>query len=114
MSMTEESLLLRYREVANCYGEIAFPGSFTFDQVQGLWLDKEGKPLIKCLWDSPILQNDSTGMLQNDESASLNLFNQTTITKSREGVDQSEVSFHLFGDTRITATRESADQSEAC
>lgn len=71
-----------------------------YDDDRQLWIDKSsGLPLVLCM----------------QTHAQLSPFGETTMTETREGVDQTEgatLRGSQFGETTLTKTREGADQSE--
>jgi len=111
--MAAESLLFRYRELSGEKIHRKKCDAIHYDLIKGLWLDENGIPIIRALW-----KQEDTSPKRNDEdndatnSYYLDSFHKTTISKSQEGIDQSEATYISLGDTRITATREGIDQSE--
>jgi len=71
-----------------------------YDADLQLWIDRNsGVPLVSCM----------------QANAQQSRLGETTMTETREGVDQAEATmFHAsqFGETTLTKTREGADQSE--
>jgi hypothetical protein len=84
-------------------------------------LKSENRPQKKVIYDSnlQIWVNQDTGksiVLQSFENRTKKLstdFGETTLTRTQEGADQTEViGASEFGETLMTETREGADQSE--
>ena len=82
-------------------------------------LPAESAPMHEHQYDlqRQLWVNAATGVPMVAESCinRASQFGETSITKTREGADQSEVSSpsaSQFGETSITETREGADQSE--
>jgi len=71
-----------------------------YDDDRQLWIDKSsGLPLVLCMQTHP----------------QPSPFGETTVTETREGVDQTEgatLRASQFGETTLTKTREGADQLE--
>lgn len=71
-----------------------------YDADLQLWIDRSsGVPLVSCM----------------QAHAQRSQFGETTMTETREGVDQSEGTIFQasqFGETTLTKTRKGADQSE--
>lgn len=96
-----------------------------YDLHQQLWIDREsGEPLV-CRMQARVQpsQLGETSITETREGADqsevtgldASQFGETTMTKTTEGADQSEIT-HLaptqFGETTITSTLEGADQPE--
>jgi hypothetical protein len=84
-------------------------------------LNDENAPSNKIVYDDKIQVwiNRETGksvVLQSMETSKIincSVFGETTITRTREGADQTEViKCSEFGETLITETREGVDQAE--
>ncbi|WP_428673345.1 hypothetical protein [Reyranella sp.] len=88
------------REKLKLASEPAPSTQHTYDQVRQIWIDrKSGKPLVMLL---------ERGSLSSQ-------FGETTLTETREGVDQTEssnVHDSQFKETALTGTREAAKQRE--
>jgi len=97
-----------------------------YDGDRQLWIDKSsGTPLVLCMhaYAQPSPYGETTmtetreGVDQTEGTAlHASQFGETTLTKTREGADQSEGAALLrasqFGETTHTRTREGADQTE--
>lgn len=98
-----------------------------YDNDRQLWIDKSsGMPLVLCIQahaqPSPFGETTMTetreGVDQTEGTAlRASQFGETTLTKTREGADQTEGASVLrasqFGETTHTATREGVDQTES-
>jgi hypothetical protein len=96
-----------------------------YDRYRQLWIDKiSGEPLVSRMHGhAQPTQFGETTMTESregvDQSEGVSLqasqFGETTLTKTHEGADQSEGVFQAsqFGETTHTATREGADQTES-
>lgn len=80
--------------------ETAPSPEYAYDRDRQLWIDKSsGTPLVLCI----------------QGHAQPSPYGETTMTETREGVDQTEgatLQASQFGETTMTKTREGADQSE--
>jgi hypothetical protein len=72
----------------------------TYDSSRQIWIDSvSGRPLVVT------------------RHSQASRFGETTITETREGVDQAESSVVVasrFGETSFTKTQEGVDQTEGC
>lgn len=96
-----------------------------YDGNRQLWIDtSSGQPLVsRMLAHAQPTQFGETTITETregvDQSEGTSLqasqFGETVLTKTHEGVDQSEGVFRAsqFGETTHTATREGADQTES-
>lgn len=96
--MSQKSMLLHYRKnSASPYSEIK---SFSeYDFRLGLWKNEKNEPLIKKFLDGTIHK----------------VYGTTIETRTREGVDRSEISndtFDILFQSILTFTREAIDRSE--
>ena len=72
-----------------------------YDEERQLWMDTEH--------DEPVVSREA------GNAAAASRFGETTLTETREGADQTEVSglqASRFGETTLTKTHEGTDQSE--
>ena len=96
-----------------------------YDEHQQLWIDRTtGEHLVRRMQaGSNPTQFGETTMTETregtDQSEVTTLeasqFGETSMSKTREGVDQGEISEQFssqFGETTVTATHEGADQTE--
>lgn len=100
------------------------PGANDFyDPKLQIWIDiRSGLPLVQTLSRSASTKFGETTLTESregvDQSAVFSItastFGETTMTKSQEGVDQTGEAplSSQFGETSHTATREGADTSE--
>lgn len=101
--MNQPSPLLNYRMKSE-YQPHDSIDKIEYNMETGLWEEKDGTPFIKRY-------------IENREAER---HGETMLTKTREGIDQSEVSLcHSIendnvwrGETLVTHTRESVDRSE--
>lgn len=97
--MNQRSPLLNYRIACN-KNDYVEEEQLSYDVASGLWVDNNGSPLVKKY----VVSQDDVKI------------GETLITKTREGIDRSEVASNFnclnFGQTIITTTRESIDRSE--
>ncbi|MEQ8347973.1 MAG: hypothetical protein RIB84_08905 [Sneathiellaceae bacterium] len=97
-----------------------------YDQHGQLWIDREsGEPLVCRIrtrvhpsqFGETTITETREGADQSEVSVlGASQFGETTITKTSEGVDQSEIavlSSSRFGETTVTATLEGTDQTDA-
>jgi hypothetical protein len=97
----------------------------TYDHDLQLWIDKKSGAPVVCALQTRIQQSEfgettltrTKEGVDQSETATLqaSLFGETTMTKTIEGADQRELTglaASQFGETLITATREGHDQSE--
>src|SRR5580698_1878292 len=93
--------------------ESAPSGEEVYDEQRQLWINKKsGIPLVSWMQaqaQPETAEKPGRGNLRASE------YGETTVTKTREGADQTESSTlqaTQFGETTVTATREGADQTE--
>lgn len=119
-SQSHEPFVLRARK--RIPGRVP-DSSRIFDTRRQLWLFKEsGLPVVSELtrpsthersaWGETILTKTSEGVDQSEGSQASD-WGETVMTETSEGIDQSEtVISSNFGETVVTATSEGLDQSE--
>lgn len=95
-----------------------------YDDYRQLWIDcGSGVPLVLCIaprsskFGETTLTETREGVDQNETSIlSASTFRETSMSKTQEGVDQveaTEIFASQFGETVLTRTNEGTDQSEA-
>lgn len=97
-----------------------------YDRHRQLWVDREsGEPLVCRMrarvqpsqFGETTLTETREGVDQPEAAVfDASQFGETTVTKTSEGVDQSEIALlppSQFGETTLTSTSEGADQTEA-
>ena len=95
-----------------------------YDQQRQVWIDKNsGMPLVSCMrthahptqFGETTLTETREGVDQPEGAVHASQFGETINTRTREGVDQPEgnaLQASQLGETTLTKTREGADQSE--
>jgi hypothetical protein len=95
-----------------------------YDQQRQVWIDKNsGMPLVSCMrthaqptqFGETTLTETREGVDQPEGAVHASQFGETINTRTREGVDQTEgnaLQASQLGETTLTKTREGADQSE--
>lgn len=115
--MLQQNPLLHYRIEDKSEFNSEHAAQF-YNLKSGLWEDSDGNPIIITYLQYQNGQRlagttiTETREAIDQSEGSSGLFCGTEITKTREGIDQSETSAYAFGKTEVTATRESIDQSE--
>jgi hypothetical protein len=95
-----------------------------YDQQRQVWIDKNsGMPLVSCMrthaqptqFGETTLTETREGVDQPEGAVHASQFGETINTRTHEGVDQTEgnaLQASQLGETTLTKTREGADQSE--
>lgn len=106
--MNQQNPLLYYRIHENSKLQ-SLSDSIHFNLKSGLWENENGNPIIEMF-----LEKKQTRISSDKEKKEISTFlaNQTRITATREGIDQSEISNLYLNSTIVTLTREASDQSE--
>ena len=95
-----EALVLKKRETI--ISDMKPSGQIMYDTHLQIWVNNDNR--------KPVVSNSAQSKSRNTLASD---FGETQLTKTSEGVDQSEIiSCSDFGETLITETREGADQSE--
>jgi hypothetical protein len=104
--------------------ETGTPSEHVYDHQLQIWIDsRSGVPVIASSVGAQNSRYGETTVTETREgvdqtevaSIHASRFGETTITKTMEGADQGEVTAlaaSRVGETTVTATREGADQSE--
>lgn len=92
-----------------------------YDPKSQVWVNRDGVPLVIVASEQAASQFGETSITETREgvdqaeltSLRASQFGETTLTKTSEGHDQREMSLaSQFGETQMTATREGLDATE--